>query len=203
MKRILLLMAVILAVGVIPLAAFAEGRGGGGMGGGPETGRRGGMGGSPVDEIGGEGRGPAMREMERVRLSERQKEHFRSARQTAERARSHAGSLAAAARGQGFSRAEGVGMRDALRQEFRAMEESHSRFMEGLGPEGRDALRSNERSIERERNEIRQRMRALDMELSKPEPDRDRVAEQAREIERRMSGWQEQYRAMESAMERE
>jgi len=76
------------------------------------------------------------------------------------------------------------------------MEQEHTRLMQGLSGEQREALREQIRSMEQNREQIRTRLQEMDQELAGEGPNGKRVAEHARAIEREMKQWQKTNREM-------
>lgn len=109
--------------------------------------------------------------------------------------------MAQAAKGAGFNSAELRQQHAQLHNQIRAMQEEHHRFMQGLREEQRAAMREHMREMERAQERVQTRLREMDEELKRPNPDRKRIAAQARKLEQAMNQCQEQYRKMGSDMD--
>jgi uncharacterized protein (DUF3084 family) len=76
------------------------------------------------------------------------------------------------------------------------MQQEHDRFMQGLSEEQRAALRDRIRKMDQARDRIHTQSPQMDQEMSQANPDAQRIATQAREMEKVVKEWQKQYRSL-------
>jgi hypothetical protein len=80
------------------------------------------------------------------------------------------------------------------------MQQEHDRFMQGLSDEQRAVLQDRIRKMDQARDRIHMQSQEMVQEMSQASPDRQRIATQAREMERAIKDWQKQYRGLGSDM---
>lgn len=76
------------------------------------------------------------------------------------------------------------------------MDQQHQRLMQGLDNRQRTAIEQRKRTMNQLQERINSRLRNMDRELAKTSPDRKRIAEEARNVERETQRYQQQYRDM-------
>jgi hypothetical protein len=76
------------------------------------------------------------------------------------------------------------------------MHQEHQRLMDGLSDEQKASVENHERLMKQECERMEAQFREMERELAGANPDRKRVAAQAREVERAMIEWQKQHRAV-------
>lgn len=210
-KAVLFAAALVLAAAPILVAQGRGGQGGGGpqsgMGqqGQPGMGQQGqqpGMGqsGSPQDM--GQGQQQANRDQQRQRIhaTDQQRNQYNTCTQSADRVRTHARTMADAARGGGANNQEVRQQQQQLRNEIRTMQQENQRFMKGLSDEQRAEMQDRIRSMDRSRDRLNTCLQQMDDELAKAEPDRKRIREHATELDKAMKEWQKRYRNLGSEM---
>jgi hypothetical protein len=111
-----------------------------------------------------------------------------------DRVRRRARDMAEAAGRSGFGPAQAGVHRQRLLREFQNLEREHGRYLENLGPAERTRLQDRLREVERLRLSARERLRLMDVECARAQPDRVRLREHARELESEMERWRDQYR---------
>lgn len=199
MRRYVLILTVLLLTPSLGL--FAQGRGGGGGGqhgqrsaGGPQQPGQRPDTGRPADAQ----RGPqaGRQDRQRIHATEQQREQHRTCDQVANRVRTRARAMAQAAKGGGFNNEEFRRQHEQLREEIRAMHQERDRFATGLTPEQGEALQDRIRAMDQSRDRVNQPLQDLDRELAQREPDRKRLAEYSRELEKAMKEWQKRHREM-------
>lgn len=193
----------LLAVGIltlaisVPGAAQGKGQGGGGPRGTQASQAQGqakGRGGPDM------GRGTTDRTRQRIHATDQQRDQLRTCDQAMDRIRQRARDLAQGAAGANFDPAQARQQQAQLREELRQMEQEHHRLMNGLNDDQRRAFEARHREMEQIRERIHARLQEMESELGQASPNKARVAEQARNVEREMKELQKQHRAMQTEM---
>jgi hypothetical protein len=102
--------------------------------------------------------------------------------------------MAQAARTQGANNGEFLRLHDQLRQEIRAMQQDRDRFMSSLTDEQRQMLQARIRRLDQSRDRLNERIRLLDEEIVKPDPDQKRLRDGSRDIEKAANEYQKRLR---------
>jgi TRAP-type C4-dicarboxylate transport system substrate-binding protein len=76
------------------------------------------------------------------------------------------------------------------------MQQEHDRFAQGLSEEQRAALQDRIRKMDQARDRVHTQSQQMDQEMSQANPNAQRVATQAREMEKAVKEWQKQYRSL-------
>lgn len=209
MRQMILAAISMMAVLFTPVA-LAQ-RGGGGRGGGtaqpgmgqPGAGQTGpGQTGGRQGQSRAEGTQDRTRDQmrDRVPATDQQRDQLRTCDQSAERVRAQARELAKTAKGGGTNNEDFSRQRDRLHEEIRTMQQEHERLMNGLGADQKVPLAERIRNMDRERERTQAQLQEMDGEFGKASPDRKRIQEHAREMERSMAAWQKEYRKMQEDM---
>jgi hypothetical protein len=146
------------------------------------------------------GKGTAQRDQKQIHATTQQRNQIRSCDQAAEQIRQRARTLARTAQGTGVQAGTIREQAMQLRQQFRTMQEAHSRLLESLDAEQRILLQEHIRNMEQIRERAGMQLSTIETESARSDPDRKRIAEQARELEQYMKEWQKQYREMNRRM---
>lgn len=198
-KPFVFLAAFVLAV---PLVS-AQGKGGGGQGRPQGEGQGQGQG-QAQGQQGQQGRGSEMgkgtMQRDRIRATDQQRDQIRTCDQSMDRVRTRARDMAQASAGKNFNADQARQQRNQLRNEVQTMEQEHARLMQGMSGEQREAFQSQIRSMEQNRERIHTRLQEMEQELAGAGPNGNRVAEQARAVEREMKEWQKANRKMATEM---
>jgi predicted nucleic acid-binding Zn-ribbon protein len=139
-------------------------------------------------------------EGDRVRATARQRDQLQTCDRSAEGIRTRTRQMAKTAGGKGFSPDQARKEQSQVREQLAKMNQEHERLMQGLNDGQRRALQAHITNMERSRERINTQLQGMDQELSRPQPEGRKVAEQAREMERAMNEWQKQYRAVQSRL---
>lgn len=100
------------------------------------------------------------------------------------------------ANGTTFNADQARQQRDQIRDQVRTMDQQNQRLMQGLDTQQRAAIEQRTRSMNQLQERINSRLQNMDQELAKTSPDRKRIAEEARNVEREMQQYRQQYRDM-------
>jgi uncharacterized protein (DUF3084 family) len=76
------------------------------------------------------------------------------------------------------------------------MQQEHDRFAQGLSEEQRAAVQDRIRKMDQARDRVHTQSQQMDQEMSQANPNAQRVATQAREMEKAVKEWQKQYRSL-------
>jgi len=135
---------------------------------------------------------------DRVRATAQQRDQLQSCDRSAEAIRTRARKMAKSAGGSGFNPDQARKEREQVREQLSAMNGEHERLMQGLNGGQKQALQAHITNMERARERVNTQLEAMDQELNRPQPEGKKVAERAREMERAMNEWQQQYRTVQS-----
>lgn len=185
---------------MLPMMAFAQGRGAGGPGGGQR-------GGQPQTQTRGQGRvgqGMGQGQMDRDRIrqelhthaTDQQRDRLRDCTQDMDRLRTQSRDMLNATSAKGFNAENARQQRERLQQQFEATTQAHHRFMNSLDKEQQQAMQSRARNMDQLQSRIRTRLETMNKELRAESPSRKRLQEQARYVERETQRMQNQYRDM-------
>lgn len=179
---------------LIAPTAFPQGRGGGG---GRGQGGRQGQSGQPGygQGQGNEGRGMGQGERKQSRLDAQQRKQVRSCENVADGARKEARTMARTS-AKNFNAEQAREQRNRLREQVQTMERQHQQAMSGLDATQTQEVQEQVRNMSAYREQLRVRFEAMDRELAATAPDPARVREEARQVERIMSQWRDQYRTI-------
>jgi chromosome segregation ATPase len=200
MKHFLIPITALSLVFGSPLAAQrGGGRGGGGsqqVGGGTQQG----AGRGTPQAQGPSAQGQRTQDQTRglIHATDQQRDQLKACDQSAGQVRKQARALAAVAKSGGANNGDFMRQRDQLHEQIQAMQRDHQQFVSGLTSSQQASLADRIRAMDRDREQINSRIRQLDAELAKPDPQRKRIEEHAREIEKAMKDWQQQYRRTQS-----
>jgi chromosome segregation ATPase len=139
-------------------------------------------------------------ERERVRASAQQRDQLRSCDRSAEAIRNRTRQMAKTAGGKGFNPDQARKEREQVREQLTKMNQEHERLMQGFNDGQKQALQAHITNMEQASERVNTQLQAMDQELSRPQPEGKKVAERAREMERAMNEWQQQYRAVQSKL---
>ncbi len=178
--------------------AFSQGRGG-------RQGQGQAQGKSPGPGFGqGQGQGQTgaqagntQREQKRIHATKQQRDQIRTCDRAADSIRKQARSMAKNT-GKKYSAAEANQQRNQIRDQIRTMDQEHERLMNGLDATQQQAWQGQIREMNQLRQQLNLRQQQMDTELGSPNPDANRVAEHAREIEQTMNSLRAQYHALAS-----
>ena len=142
--------------------------------------------------------GQGDKDRDRVRATAQQRDQLKNCDRSAEAIRNRARQMAKDAGRSGFNPDQVRRGQQQIREQLAAMNREHERLMQGLNKGQEQAFQAHLTNMERARERINTQLQAMDQELSRPQPEGKRVAEQARDMERTMNEWQKQYRAVQS-----
>ena len=148
----------------------------------------------------GQQQGARDRQRQRIHATDQQGDQYRASTQACDRVRTQARVMAKAAKGGGVNNPEFRQQHAQLRKEVQTMQQEQDRFMQGLSDEQRAVLQDRIRKMDQARDRIHMQSQEMDQEMSQASPNRQRIATQAREMERAMKDWQKQYRGLGSDM---
>jgi hypothetical protein len=175
-----------LATSVAP----AQGRGGGG--GGQQQGQK-----QTQQQAGGAAeRGTTDRAQLRTRATDRQRDQYRTCTQAMDRVRTQTRTMASNVGGRQFDPGGFRQEMGRLREQLRTMNEERARLIAELDREQRAASRDWIRKMDQLRERAEARMHRLDQELAAEMPNRQRIAKEARALERDVNQWMNEHRAM-------
>jgi chromosome segregation ATPase len=197
-------LGVLLSVSLALLVA-AQGRGPGagaqrGGAAGSQPGQGGPEGGQRSGQAGAGKQGTLDQKLERIHATDQQRAQLKDCVQSADQVRERARQMAAAAKGESANSEEFRRRHEQLRQEIQIMQQERDRFMNGLTEEQRSTLQSRIRAMDRARDRLNDRLRLLNDEMGKPEPDRKRIRDHVTGVETAAREWQKQLREVSSEM---
>ena len=133
------------------------------------------------------------RQQLRSQVTNQQREQYRVGNQFMDRIRTQARDMERVSAGT-FNADQVRQQRDQLRDQVRTMEQQNQHLIQGLNSEQRAAVEQRTRNMNQIQKRINSRLQNVDQELAKPSPNRERIAEQARYVERETQQYQRQYR---------
>lgn len=178
----------ILCLSLAP-ALWAQGHGGQSRG-GPRQGPS-----ATSQQQGGQRGGMQQQDRQRTHTTTHDRTRYQNCLDAAAQARTQAQEIAKRAQGKSFDPDQARWQRDRLREHVRILEQEHERVMQGVTQEQRQRLEKRIQKMDQSRERIEAQLKAMDQELS-GNPDRNRIAEQARETERAIKEWQKNYRTV-------
>ena len=134
--------------------------------------------------------------MQRIHLPDQQRDRYKDCAAAADRIRLQARDLAKVAKGSGFNSATAREQRDRLRDHVGTMFQEHDRFMSKFGDNAQARLQDRRRQLHQDRERIHAHLQAVDHQLERSVPDRQRVRAEAREVKRAVRAWQKHYRQL-------
>lgn len=209
MKGIVMLKKLLMVLPILLLSlsiAFTQGRGGGqgagrgqGSGQGQSVGQ--GQGSGQHQGIGqgqgsGQGQGVEQRDQKRIKSSIQQRDQIRTCDKLADGVRKQAQKMGKNS-GNKFNAEEANLQRDQLREQIRAMKQEHERLVNGLDDTQKQAWKEQIRDMDQLQQRLHTHLQEMQSE-QRADPDGQRNAERAREIERIMKNWTSQYSVLES-----
>ena len=135
-----------------------------------------------------------------MRATDQQRDQLNTCTRAADRVRSQSLDMQRVSKSKDFSPDRARQKYNPLRDEVRALQQQHEQFAKGLTEEQRARLEEHIRSIDQSRERLQPGLQEMDRELGQPVPDRQRLTEQAKEIEREAKTWQKQNRTVGSEM---
>jgi hypothetical protein len=194
-KRSLILFPIFL---LVISAGFSQGRGGKqGQGQGSNQGQGQGQWQGQSQGQGNAQTGSADMERKRIQATQQQRDQIRSCDKLADGIRKQARKMAQTS-GSKFNVDETNRQQNQIREQFMAMEQEHERLMNGLDSNQQLAWQEQIKSMNQLRQEVHSQLKQMDAETRSTQPDAERVAERAREIERNMNNWRKEYNSLSS-----
>lgn len=133
---------------------------------------------------------------QRIHATDQQQDQYRTSTQAADRVRTQARDMAKAAKSGGANNEQFRQQHAQLRNDIQTMQQEHDRFAQGLSEEQRVAVQDRIRRMDQARDRIHTQSQQMDQEMSQANPDAQRIATRAREMEKAMKEWQKQYRSL-------
>jgi hypothetical protein len=183
-------------------AVIAEAGRGGGRPGSPATAGQSSSAGQRAGQPSGQGQrvgsqaGKSDRIRDRIHLTTEQRDRFRDTRQAADRLRDQSRALRQMTDRRSFRPDDARLQRDRVRDQVHAALQEHDRMMQGFSEGDRRLLQDRSRELDRSRQRMETCLENLDRQLGNADPDRRRVATEARELHRATGEWQKQQRKM-------
>ena len=136
-----------------------------------------------------------------IQANVQQREQVRMCIQLADSACLQAQNMVQATKGRNFDIDNAKWERDRLQNSKQLMQEEHNRFMQGLTADQKAQMRERISNMIREQNRLNESFDRINKEFDDLNPNRNRISAQAREIERTMNNWRNQYQIINSEME--
>lgn len=136
----------------------------------------------------------------RTSASSAQKQQYSTARASSGQARNMAKTMRQAAKRGSFNPDQARQQHAQLQEQVRNMQQDHVRLMQGMTTDQATALRARTEEMNRIQERLNNNLQSMHNELQQPSPDRNRVAEYARAMEKDTARWQEQHRNMASTL---
>ncbi len=133
----------------------------------------------------------AQAEHKRVQSTKEQREQIRICDKSADAVRKQARDMAGNS-GKNFNAKEAARQHSMLQNQIQNMEQEHERLMNGLNAIQQQAWKEQIRNMNQLREQLHEHLREMQAE-QKANPDGTRNAERAREIEKIMNSWKDQY----------
>lgn len=140
--------------------------------------------------------GDSQMERKRIHATQQQRDQIRDCDKLADGIRKQARKMSQAS-GKKFNAEEANQQHSQIRNQLQAMEKEHERLMNGLDAGQQQAWQEQIRNMNRYREQLKVQQQQMEAELQN-NPDPRRVAEQAKEMERTMNNWRNQYRVLSS-----
>jgi hypothetical protein len=195
LKKSLIVLPIFL---LLVAAGFPQGKGGG-KGGGRGQGQGQGQTMGQGQGQGGGQTANAQMEHKRIRATQQQRDQIRSCDRMADDIRKQARKMAKDS-GKKLNHGQLTQQQAHIRNQIRQMEQEHERLMKGLDANQQQAWQEQIRNMNQLRQQLNQHQQQMDEEL-KGNPDAKRVTERAREMERTMNEWRNQYHILSSQAE--
>lgn len=144
----------------------------------------------------GQPQGPTSQERVRVRVTSEQRVSLEAVGQTANRARNEARLMERTANEAGLDVEQARQVRDRLRKEFQQLEREHKELTTELTAEQRVDYAEQLRDLERTRDRLREQVRQLCDECDKAAPDRQRIRDRAKALNKETERLSRQYRTL-------
>ncbi len=181
-------------------AAFPQGRGGGkGQGSGRGQGQGQQMGGNQGQGQPGMQGGNSQMDRKRIHATQQQRDQIRGCDRLADGIRKQARKMAQTS-GNKFNADVANQQQSQIREQLRSMEQEHERLMNGLDAAQQQAWQEQIRNMNQSRQKLNLQQQQMDDEL-KGNRDPARIAARAKEMERTMETWRNQYRVLSSQAE--
>jgi len=136
-----------------------------------------------------------------IQANVQQREQARICMQLADSACLQAQNMVQATKGRNFDIDNAKWERDRLHNSKQLMQEEHNRFMQGLTSDQKAQMQERISNMIQEQNRLTECINTINKEFENPDPNRERIAQQAKEIERAMNNWRNQYQIINSNME--
>jgi chromosome segregation ATPase len=107
--------------------------------------------------------------------------------------------MAQAAQGGGANNTEFRRLHEQLQQEIRTMQQDRDRFMNALTQQQRTELQDHIRKMDQTRDRLNDRVRLLDSEIAKSDPEQKRLRSYAKDVDKAATEYQK--RLQETARE--
>ena len=138
-------------------------------------------------------------EHKRIKATQQQRDQIRSCDRMSDEIRKQARKMAKDS-GKMLNNGQLTQQQAHIRNQIRQMEQEHERLMNGLDVNQQQAWKEQIRNMSQLRQQLNLHQQQMDDEL-KGNPDANRVSERAREMERTMNEWRNQYRILASQTE--
>ncbi len=189
-----LFLAALLGMFSVP-TLWAQGHGAGGMQGGQ---RQQGMSGMQRGQNQSPGMGAQLgqqnRQRMRVHATQQQQQQYRTCTQSMERVRSRIREMARLSKSQPLNREQAQQLHQQLRNELQTMQQQREQLMTGLDQEQKAAVQNRAQQMNQAQMDLDSFSEALGFELNQVDPNRDKVREQVRNLERSSKQLQQQQR---------
>ena len=130
----------------------------------------------------------------RDQVREQDRDRLRDCTSAADRTRKQARDMSRAMQGEAAGPEQARLYRNQVREELQKLEQQHERFARGLEPGQRTQLEAQLREMDQAREQVREHLGAIDEAVGQGQLDRQRLQEQAREMERDLARLRRQYR---------
>jgi len=134
---------------------------------------------------------------ERIKATGQQRDQIRACDKLADGIRKQAREMSRISAGK-FNADQARRQQVGLREQVRAMEREHERWMQGLDAMQNQAWQGRIRELNRLRQQFNDHLQQMNQDLNTANPDARRIAERALEMERTMTEWRKHYSALSS-----
>lgn len=134
---------------------------------------------------------------QQTRIDSRQREQIKECSSSADNVRKQARDMAKNSEKQ-FKAGETRENFSRMQEQIKTMEQQHTRLMQGMGPEQQEAFKGQIQNMNQLQSRLENQVRQMNETLGEANPDGARVSTRAREIEKTMNEYKQQYNTLAS-----
>ena len=139
--------------------------------------------------------GRGQMDQDRTRINSEQRKQIRDCSNLADGIRKQAQNMAQTSR-QNLDTGEARKQLAQIQKRFQTMEKEHERLMQGLDTGQQQGFQEQIKNMNQLRSQVNNQLQQMNSDLAAAEPDRQKVSEKAREMERTMNELKNQYNTL-------